>query len=131
MQCGARPKLKGEQLKGEQMKLFFNILNYAVFGILVALSVFMAFQPETLVLGQVLAAVFAVIGVSLWRVINTTAEERAAMDAKLERERDKGGVHAFWWVFWLIAFFPALIVVAIIHNGRKTRAAIREVKQAD
>lgn len=113
------------------MKLFFNILNYAVFGILVALSVFMAFQPETLVLGQVFAAAFAVMGVSLWRIINTTAEERAARGAKLERERDKGGVHWFWWVFWLIAFFPALIVVAIIHNGRKTRAAIREVKQAD
>ena len=109
------------------MKLFFNILNYAVFGILVAFSVFMAFQPETLVPGVILAAAFAVIGVSLWRVINTTAEERA----KSAEKRDANGVHWFWWVFWLIAFFPALIVVAIMHNGRKTRAAIREVKQAD
>ena len=68
---------------------------------------------------------------AFWSIINKTEAERAEMRAKRREKVDAGGVHAFWWVFWLIAFFPALIVVAIIHNGRKTRAAIREVKQAD
>ena len=127
MQCGARPKLKGEQ-----MKLFFNILNFVVFGGLAA--IFMAgavYQEGFQNVGAFLSACFIVMGVSLWRIINTTAEERAAMGAKRRQKVDAGGVHWFWWVFWLIAFFPALIVVAIMHNGRKTRAAIREVKQAD
>ena len=113
------------------MKLFFNILNYAVFGPLVAFSVIMALQPDMLMLGVVLGGCFLAMGTAVWRIINTTAEERAAMDAKRRQKADAGGVHAFWWVFWLIAFFPALIVVAIIHNGRKTRAAIREVRQGE
>lgn len=36
--------------------------------------------------------------------------------------RDAGGVSAFWWVFWLIVFAPMLIVVAIVHVNRKSRA---------
>ena len=110
------------------MKLFFNILNFVVFGGLAAIFMAAAVSQEgDQNVGAFLSACFIVMGVSLWRIINTTAEERA----KSAEKRDANGVHWFWWVFWLIAFFPALIVVAIMHNGRKTRAAIREVKQAD
>jgi hypothetical protein len=28
------------------------------------------------------------------------------------------GVHAGWWVFWLIVFWPALIVVAVVHFNK-------------
>ena len=126
MQCGARPKLKGEQ-----MKLFFNILNYTIFGVLLSFSVFMALQPDTLMLGVILGGCFLAMATAFWSIINKTEAERAEMRAKRRQKVDAGGVHAFWWVFWLIAFFPALIVVAIIHNGRKTRAAIREVKQGE
>ncbi|WP_435137617.1 hypothetical protein [Pseudopelagicola sp. nBUS_19] len=41
---------------------------------------------------------------------------------------DADGIHWGWWVFWGLVFLPSLIVVAILHNGRKTRAAIRELK---
>lgn len=41
--------------------------------------------------------------------------------------RDSRGVNIFWWLFWLVVFFPALIIVAIVHNGRKNRAALYEL----
>ena len=28
---------------------------------------------------------------------------------------DRKGVSIFWWLFWLVVFFPALIVVFILH----------------
>jgi hypothetical protein len=36
--------------------------------------------------------------------------------------RDAAGVGVFWWLFWLIVFAPALIVVAMVHFSRKSRA---------
>ena len=32
----------------------------------------------------------------------------------------KGGVHGFWWVFWLIMFIPVLILVALVHFSSET-----------
>jgi hypothetical protein len=40
----------------------------------------------------------------------------------VELERDLNGVHWFWWVFWLLIFWPALIVTWIIHSNKKERA---------
>lgn len=39
---------------------------------------------------------------------------------------EQNGVHWGWWVVWGLVFLPSLIVVAMIHNGRKQRAAIRQ-----
>ncbi len=71
------------------------------------------------------AVIFGLMGVALISVSYnyglSTAQERAA-------KTDAGGVHAIWWILWLILFFPALIIVAIVHNGRKNRSVIRELK---
>ena len=32
---------------------------------------------------------------------------------------EKSGVHWFWWVLWLIVFWPAVIFVWMEHNKRK------------
>ena len=76
------------------------------------------------------------MGVSLYSIIFLSDEDRAEIKAKQAAKseahaikRDQGGVHWFWWLAWLIVFFPALIVVAIIHVGRKNRAAIRNAAQ--
>ena len=48
-------------------------------------------------------------------------------------EKPKTGVHWGWWVFWLIFFWPALIVVALIHFGRKdaTNNVVSHIIQGD
>ena len=53
------------------------------------------------------------------------ADSAKALPPKAPRT-DADGIHWGWWVFWGLVFLPSLIVVAILHNGRKTRAAIRE-----
>lgn len=112
------------------MKLFFNILNFAVFGVIAAVAALMGTIEEAdtgimLVLGVVVA--MCALGASFfWRLINWTSEQRGERARKIEYKHNKGGVHILWWIFWLIVFFPALIVVAIIHSNKKTRAAIQE-----
>lgn len=32
---------------------------------------------------------------------------------------EQNGVHWFWWVFWLIVFWPAVFLVWMEHNNRK------------
>ena len=46
-----------------------------------------------------------------------------------EINTDNEGVHWAWWVLWAILFWQALIIIAIIHTGRKNRAAIREERK--
>ena len=97
------------------MKVYtpFIGLPAALIGVLM-----MATERDLFGLGVVLAAIGLVIAYLPW------------MEKQTAAEIDAGGVHWFWWVFWLIIFFPALIVVAIIHTGRKNRAAIRSSLQA-
>lgn len=35
-------------------------------------------------------------------------------------QTSKKGVSIFWWVFWLIVFWPFLAFVAIVHLGSDT-----------
>lgn len=35
-------------------------------------------------------------------------------------QTSKKGVSIFWWVFWLIVFWPFLAFVAIVHFGSET-----------
>ena len=28
------------------------------------------------------------------------------------------GVHWFWWIFWLLVFWPAVVLVAIAHSKK-------------
>jgi len=74
---------------------------------------------------------------AIYSLIFHTEEEREEMRAEAKAKRqakrmtnEANGVHWFWWLFWLVLFFPALIVVAIMHTGRKNRAAIRETKES-
>ena len=32
-------------------------------------------------------------------------------------------VHWFWWLFWAVAFWPALIVVAIVDNNKRKQTS--------
>lgn len=32
----------------------------------------------------------------------------------------KKGVHGFWWLFWLIMFFPVLVLVFLVHISGDT-----------
>ena len=104
------------------MKTFLNVANAVVFGGIALSSI--AIAMSTLPLEVIITATIAIIfWVCFHRLINTTKAERIAAT-------DAGGVHWVWWILWLILFFPALIVVAIIHTGRKNRAAIRSVRVA-
>lgn len=32
-----------------------------------------------------------------------------------------GGVNPFWWIFWLLLFWPMLVIVALVHfSNRQT-----------
>ena len=112
------------------MKLFLNILNFAVFGAIAAFAASLGTIGEAdtgiVLMAGVVVAVCALGAGFFWRLINWTPEQRAERARKIEYKHNKGGVHIFWWTFWLIVFFPALIVVAIIHSNKKTRAAIQE-----
>ena len=35
---------------------------------------------------------------------------------------DVQGVHWFWWLFWLVVFWPALLFVILTHTDRRKRA---------
>ena len=41
------------------------------------------------------------------------------------------GVHWGWWVFWLLAFWPALIVVLIVHIGKKSKQVVIETTETN
>ena len=30
----------------------------------------------------------------------------------------KKGVHIGWWIFWFLVFFPALVIVAVVHFNK-------------
>ena len=110
----------------KSLKTTANILNFVVFGGFTAIFMLGATYQEGFLVGGALISVGSILmGIAVYSLINYTNEERAAMRAKSAEKKDANGVHWFWWVFWLIAFFPALIVVAIMHTGRKNRAAIR------
>ncbi len=86
------------------------------------------------IIGTVLGAIPALAGII---VVNTPGLEGVGVVSSLvgfsivvaiwyepepEPEIDVRGVHWFWWVFWLLVFFPALIVVAIVHTNKKDKA---------
>lgn len=75
--------------------------------------------------GITFIVIAALLATAFHNLITMTQEQRDEISGKAERT----GVHWFWWVFWLFMFFPALLIVAIIHSGRKTRAEIRNLKQ--
>ena len=52
--------------------------------------------------------------------INTELVHKA--HKRSARAQQFAGVHWGWWVFWSLFFWPALIVVAILHNGKKSNA---------
>ena len=110
-------------------KIILNTVLAVVAVPAASITALMAFAGMP-VLGGLLT--FCVIGIAVacWSLINTTEAERAQMRADRARARDAGGIHWLWWVFWLIVFFPALIVVAIVHSARKNRAAMREIQTA-
>ncbi|QEG08734.1 hypothetical protein [Aeromonas phage 4L372XY] len=35
-------------------------------------------------------------------------------------QTSKKGVSVFWWIFWLIVFWPFLAFVAVVHFGSET-----------
>ncbi|MEP1200763.1 hypothetical protein [Tateyamaria sp.] len=116
------------------LKLVLNILNIIVFGCATAIAVLMATTGGMLGLGIVLALCSICIGTAFWSLINLTdgdrqklRDEAAQKRVIAAKERDAKGVHWVWWVLCLLVFFPALIVVAIVHSGRKNRAAMREL----
>lgn len=91
-------------------------------------------------IGVAFIIIAIVLATAFHSLINLTQEKRNEIEFErqqraIEKRAKKGGkanrtgVHWFWWVFWLIMFFPALIIVAIIHSGRKTRAEIRNLKK--
>ena len=65
----------------------------------------------------ILIGALIVIVVSLYRILFTDYRKN---------QKEKSGVHFLIWVFWFIAFFPALIIVAIVHHGRRVRSAINK-----
>ncbi len=86
------------------------------------------------IIGTVLGAIPALAGII---VVNTPGLEGVGVVSSLvgfsivvaiwyepepEPEIDVRGVHWFWWIFWLVVFFPALIVVAIVHTNKKDKA---------
>jgi len=84
----------------------------------------------------VLGTCLFVMLTAVYSLIFHTEEERVGMraEAKAKRQakrmaKEANGVHWFWWLFWLVVFFPALIVVAIMHTGAKNRATIRKAKE--
>jgi hypothetical protein len=48
-------------------------------------------------------------------ITETITEEDAPV---LQAVAPKKGVHVIWWIFWLLVFFPALIVVAVVHFNK-------------
>lgn len=46
-----------------------------------------------------------------------------------EAQTEKSGVAVWLWIFWLVVCFPVLIVVAIVHTGRKNRHALRLLRE--
>lgn len=41
------------------------------------------------------------------------------MDIKLIGTSVAGGVNLFWWIFWLIIFWPMLVIVCLVHFSNK------------
>ena len=39
----------------------------------------------------------------------------------------KVSVHWFWWLFWLVVFWPALIIVYVIHSKRANAALVAAI----
>jgi len=70
------------------------------------------------------------IAMIIWGLIITggllaakNAKERKAREATVQRNTQPScGVHPGWWVFWTVAFWPALIVVAVVHSDKKKKA---------
>ena len=107
------------------MDLFKTLMNTILITLVAFLATFIAYAvwaaaiPGLLVF--FLGITLAILVASLRMLNEDPIESRNRVEAN--------GVHWFWWLFWAIAFLPALILVAIIHIGRKNRAAIRESKQ--
>ncbi|CUH49799.1 hypothetical protein RUA4292_03997 [Ruegeria atlantica] len=41
------------------------------------------------------------------------------------------GVHWFWWVFWTVLFWPALLIVYFVHTGKKSAGAALAKKEIE
>lgn len=107
------------------MKTFLNILNYSVAAVGSALWIFMATEPDLQLTGTVLLGCQIGIAVGFWSLINLTQEQRDKM-----RGGPREGVHWFWFLFWLVFFFPALVITFLIHFNRKNAATRRAILEA-
>lgn len=50
--------------------------------------------------------------------VETITETITEEEVEVETKKEVKGVHIGWWIFWLIVFFPALIVVAVVHFNK-------------
>lgn len=112
-------------IKNDVMRGIANTLNITGALLIGGIGVIGMTDGEMFWLGFAFITIAIALGLGLHSLINLTHEQRDEIRGKPE----PAGVHWFWWVFWLIVFLPALIIVAIIHTGRKTRAEIRNSKQ--
>ena len=45
---------------------------------------------------------------------------------KKQTVKTEGGVHWGWWLFWLLIFWPALIITAVIHFNNRHVVIVEE-----
>lgn len=119
--------------------LYFAALAVSIpLGGIGLLMVFTA--PDLQVIGfsfVVMAGLFAYGVLPCFRTARTNAAtaqalKRIAKDAARQYRDEPSGVHWIWWVLAIFAIpaligIPALLVIAIIHTGRKNRALAREL----
>jgi len=117
-----------------------------VIGTIGALMIYAGYIGPDSGLFYTLGGLFLAIAWFAWQIIHPKGQEITARaqiaqaEARIARTKagmatDKAGVHWFWWVAALclvpaLVGLPLLIVIAIIHVGRKNRATMREVTAA-
>jgi hypothetical protein len=106
-----------------------KISTVVVCSPIAAIGVGMMFA-ELIGVGIFVVLFAALLANIMWPGVIARRDAACAVRNAAALSKEARGVHAFWWIFWAIVFFPMLIVVAIVHVGRKNRAAIRQIRAA-